>query len=70
MRVKVNQQGALIPKELLSNVAEVDIRRDQDVLIVIPIFSNDPLFEFGTQPILSDVNDASVAHDRYLYGEA
>jgi len=27
----------------------------------------DPIFQLGTQPILDDVTDASINHDRYLY---
>ncbi len=66
MRLKANQHGLVIPKELLNNSDEFEIRQENNILLVIPIIVNDPLFEFGTDPIICDVDDASVRHDHYL----
>ena len=68
MRTKVTEHGVLIPKLLLEGIDEVEIRKEQNVIIVVPVTANDPMLELGKQPITLDVDDASVNHDRYLYG--
>jgi virulence-associated protein VagC len=68
MKAKVTEQGLLIPKQMLEGVEEVEIRKQQHVLIIVPVSDEDPIMELGRQPILDAVNDASVNHDRYLYG--
>ncbi len=67
MRTEVTEQGLLIPKQLLEGVKEVEIRRENDKIIVIPLSSEDPILQLGTQPITDDVTDASTNHDRYVY---
>ena len=68
MRTKVTEHGVLIPKLLLEGIDEVEIRKEQNVIILVPVTANDPMLELGKQPITLDVDDASVNHDRYLYG--
>ena len=68
MRTKVTEHGVLIPKLLLEGIDEVEIRKEQNVIVVVPVTANDPMLELGKQPITLDVDDASVNHDRYLYG--
>jgi hypothetical protein len=68
MRTRVAEHGVLIPKLLLEGIDEVEIRKEQNVIIVVPVTANDPMLELGKQPITLDVDDASVNHDRYLYG--
>ena len=67
MRTKVTEQGLLIPKELLDDVTEVEIRKEQNIILVMLTTPADPILELGTQPIVCDVSDASENHDRYLY---
>ena len=67
MRTKVTEQGLLIPKELLDDVTEVEIRKEQNIILVMLTTPADPILELGTQPIVCDVSDASDSHDRYLY---
>lgn len=67
MRTRVTEQGVLVPKQLLEGIDEVEIRVEQDLILIVPITHADPIFELGTQPIIVDVDDASVNHDHYLY---
>jgi hypothetical protein len=68
MRSKVTEHGVLIPKMLLEGIDEVEIRKEQNVIVVVPVTADDPILGLGKQPITLDVDDASVNHDRYLYG--
>jgi len=67
MRTEVTDQGLLIPKRLLEGVKEVEIRKENNMILVIPLPSDDPILQLGTEPITDDVTDASVNHDRYIY---
>jgi hypothetical protein len=68
MRTKVTEHGVLIPKLLLEGIDEVEIRKEQNVIVVVPVTADDPILGLGKQPITLDVDDASINHDRYLYG--
>lgn len=65
MRSKVTEQGVFIPKHMLQEVEEVDIRKEQDVILVVPVASTDPVIELGTDPITDEAQDASENHDQY-----
>jgi hypothetical protein len=65
MKRKVTEQGVLVPKQLLEGVDEVEIRKEQGMILVVPV-SADPIFQLGRHPIACDVTDASTQHDRYL----
>lgn len=67
MKTRLDDQGLFIPKELLEGIEEVEVRKEERRLLVIPITSKDPLLELGTQPVEDDTRDASAHHDRYLY---
>ena len=67
MRTKVTENGVLIPKEWLEGIDEVDIQKTQNMIIVVPVQAENPILNLGKQPILLDVEDASLNHDRYLY---
>ncbi len=69
MKTKITEQGLWIPRQLLGDAQEVEIRKENDVILIMLEPSTDPVLEFGTQPIVVEVDDASVNHDRYLYGE-
>ena len=68
MRAKVTDQGVVIPKQWLEGVDEVDIRQEQDVIVIVPVTGSDPIQELGRNPVMIDIDDASINHDRYLYG--
>ena len=68
MRTKVTEQGVVIPKELLVGVEEVEIRQEDNLIIVVPTTSRgDPLLELGKDPVACGAPDASENHDKYLY---
>ncbi len=67
MRIKVTENGVLIPKMWLEGIDEVDIQQTPDMILVVPVQANDPILNLGKQPILLDVEDASINHDQYLY---
>ena len=67
MRTKVTENGVNIPKAWLEGIDEVEIQKEQNMIIVVPVQVNDPIRALGLQPIMLDVEDASLHHDRYLY---
>lgn len=66
MRVKVTEQGLVIPKELLEGIQEVEIRREDHQLILVPIPELDPIWNLGSNPIDLSITDGSENHDAYL----
>lgn len=69
MKTEVTEQGITIPKQLLEGVKEVEIRKEKNYILVIPLPGEDPISRFGKNPVSDDITDASVNHDRYIYGE-
>ena len=67
MKTKVTENGVNIPKAWLEGIDEVEIQKEQNMIIVVPVHADDPIRTLGTQPIILDVEDASLHHDRYLY---
>jgi hypothetical protein len=69
MKVKVTEQGVVIPKHLLPGIDEVDIRTEDGVVLVVPASAEDPILGLGRAPVACDLPDASQRHDHHLYGE-
>jgi hypothetical protein len=67
MRTEVTDQGLLIPKRFLEGIKEVEIRKENGLILIVPLPANDPILQLGQDPIDDDVTDASVEHDRYIY---
>jgi virulence-associated protein VagC len=67
VKAKVTEQGLLVPKELLEGFDEVEIRKEDHQLVIVPISSDDPILQLGTEPVVDGVDDASDKHDRYIY---
>ncbi len=67
MKIEVTEQGVVIPKSLLEGVKEVDVRKEDDRIVVIPIPLDDPIFRFGKNPVKDTITDASVNLDKYIY---
>jgi hypothetical protein len=68
MKSKVTEKGVLIPKRLLEGVEEVEIRKENGLILVVPVSIHDPVFDIGKNPLDDDITDAARNHDRYLYG--
>jgi virulence-associated protein VagC len=68
MKVKVTEKGVLIPRKFLKGVKEVDVRRQNGLIVVVPLGEKDSIFNLGKNPVKSGVTDGSVNHDKYIYG--
>lgn len=66
MKVQVTKEGVTIPKALLEGIYAVEIRRENDVITVVPL-KNDPILGLGSQPVKGNITDASENHDTHLY---
>jgi hypothetical protein len=66
MKAKVTEQGLFIPKQFLEGIDEVEIRKERNIILIVPV-GDDPILQFGQQPIVCDLVDASEQHDRYIY---
>ncbi len=67
MTTKVTEQGLTIPKDLLGDMDEVEIRVERDFIVIVSVAAKDPILGLGQQPVTADVSDASVNHDAYLH---
>lgn len=67
LKIKVTEQGVLVPKEFLKGIKEVEIRREHNQVVIVPV-EDDPILGLGSQPTDDDVKDASENHDAYIYG--
>jgi virulence-associated protein VagC len=68
MKSRVTEEGVLIPKDLLEGVDEVEIYKENNLIVVVPVNSHDPILDLGSHPIVDEgAPDASEKHDRYLY---
>ncbi len=70
MKAKVTEQGIVIPKEFLEGIDEVEIRKEANLIVIVPTINKDPILGLGQDPVACDMPDASEHHDRYLYGPA
>ncbi|CAN5534029.1 hypothetical protein BH24GEM3_BH24GEM3_09190 [soil metagenome] len=68
MRAKVTEQGVVIPKRMLPDVEEVEIRAENGTVLVRPVQTEDPILDLGSAPVECGAPDASERHDEYLYG--
>lgn len=67
MKLKVTTEGVVIPKKVLEDFEEVEIRKINGVIFVIPTTTLDPILELGKNPVVCGVPDASEHHETYLY---
>ncbi len=67
IKTKVTEQGVLIPPTFLQGIEEVEIRREDNVIIVSPTSQTDPVLDLGKDPVECGLADASEKHDKYLY---
>jgi hypothetical protein len=47
MKVKVTEQGVVIPKDFLKGVEEVEIRKENNIMFVSVTNQTYPIFEIG-----------------------
>ena len=70
MKLAVTDEGVLIPKEFLFDVDEVEIKRENNLIIVAPSDKKDPILGLGKNPVTCKIPDASENLDKYLYGSS
>jgi hypothetical protein len=68
IKARVTEQGLLIPRYLLAGFDEVEIRQEQNRILIVPIMA-DPILQLGQQPVSGNVTDASEHHDDYIYNQ-
>lgn len=66
MKAKVTRQGVLVPKKFFKGIEEVEIRRENGLVVVEPI-TDDPIHQLGKRPIADELEEASENHDQYIY---
>jgi hypothetical protein len=67
MKTRVTEQGIIIPRDMLDGLDEVEIRRHDGMIIIVAAGAHDRIFDIGKDPIDTEVTDASVNHDSYIY---
>jgi len=70
MKIRVTQEGVVIPKRLFKGIEQVEIRRESSFIMVIPKpkeVKEDPIFRLGTAPVSCNTPDASENTDKYIY---
>lgn len=69
MKVKVTSTGIVIPRDLLPDVDEVDVRMEGGVVVIAAARGDDdPILGLGRNPVDCGVPDGAENHDAYLYG--
>jgi hypothetical protein len=68
MRARVTDQGVVIPRKMLPDVEEVEIRAKNGAVLVLPVHREDPILGLGSAPVECGAPEGSTHHDRYLYG--
>jgi hypothetical protein len=67
MKTKVTKEGVLVPRKFFKGIEEVEIRKENGLVVVVPI-TDDPILQLGARPVSDEVEDASENHDHYIYG--
>ena len=67
MKAKVTENGVTVPRELLDDADEVEIRKENGNVIVTPLPKVDPILGLGENPVACGAPDASEHLDRYLF---
>ena len=66
MKTKVTEKGVLVPKKFFKGITEVEIRKEDNLILVVPV-NNDPILQLGSTPVEDEATDASKNHDRRIY---
>jgi virulence-associated protein VagC len=74
MKVKVGEKGVTVPRQMLGDAEEVEIRDENGRIVIEPVREpkqedEDPITGLGQNPVSCGAEDASVNHDQYLSGE-
>ncbi|OLE53902.1 MAG: hypothetical protein AUG51_10585 [Acidobacteria bacterium 13_1_20CM_3_53_8] len=65
----MTKEGVLVPKKLLKGIKVVDIRKQNGLIVIVPL-TDDPILGLGSNPIKdSGITDASENHDFYILSQ-
>ena len=59
MRAKVTEQGVTVPKEWLGEAEEVELRKEDGRILVLPVHEADPILALGEDPVECGAPNAS-----------
>jgi len=68
MKAKVTKRGLVIPKDMLADFEEVEIRKEDHRIVISLLTKRDPVADLGKHPVACGISDASEHHDRYVRG--
>jgi hypothetical protein len=68
MRGRITKCGLIVPKEMLPDAEEMEIRNEGHRVVISPLPKEDPILGLGKYPVKCGITDASEHHDSYLYG--
>ncbi len=73
MKVEVGENGVTVPRQMLGDAEEVEIRDENGRIVIEPVREAkqempDPISKLGQDPVSCGAEDASANHDQYLYG--
>lgn len=68
MQAKVTEQGIVIPWGWLEGVDPVEIVREGNRVVLVPVVQDDPIWGLGTDPVACGVTNASENLDLHLCG--
>jgi hypothetical protein len=67
MIARIDENGLLIPKQMLGDAKEAEIHTERGRIVVVLDPKDDPIWRLGEDPITVEENDVSVNLDKYLY---
>jgi hypothetical protein len=67
MIARVNEQGLLIPKQMLGSAEQVEIRERAGCILIVFDPAADPIWGLGKNPVVAPETDVAVNHDKYIY---
>lgn len=68
MKVKVTPRGVTVPRRMLGDAIEVEIRTEEGRVVLTPVLEEDPILGLGEEPVMTGTPDGAEQHDRHLYG--
>ena len=69
MKLKVTEEGVLIPKSLLEESQEVEVIKEKERIIITMRQKTPSIWDLGSNPVECDVTDGAINHDAYLYDQ-
>ena len=63
MKARVTEKGVVVPKDFLQGVEEVEIRKTDNIVVIVPTTKSDPILSLGQNPVNCGAPDGSENHD-------